>query len=123
MPKTTASETKTLIIMDALIATIIKKNLGLEIASTTIAQTFSEVESAITKDQFQLIITDLFVDGINVSDYLEFLNTALPDSSIVVLTEVNVAKFQSEVEKQGIEEYIKLPIALDALKLKLKKYL
>ncbi|WGK66250.1 hypothetical protein [Croceiramulus getboli] len=111
-----------LMVVDELIASILMETLRIDRRSVIIATHFEQVEKLLPLHQFSLVVTTLYVDGINTNDYLGILNDALPDTPIVVLSEVEASSVESEIKMQGIEEFIHIPIPLDLMKTKLDPY-
>lgn len=97
---------KILIVDDEIEYTVIlKKILGLEGFSI---QTASSAEEALFKlklKQYDLVLTDLMMDGMNGIELLEKINTKIPETCVILMTAYATIDNAVEAMKKGADSY------------------
>lgn len=108
---------------DLVIASIMQRYLIVDSLTFCIAQRFFEVEELLKKQNIDLIITDLVIDGLSTNEYIAFLNKKLPRVPIIVTSHMDHASIKAEIELLGITTFIPLPLKLSTLKNTVKHHL
>ncbi|RZS99109.1 response regulator [Aquimarina brevivitae] len=111
-----------LIVLEDIIANVLKNFVEASGKDCTIATTFDEVEQLIAANNYQLVVTELSVDGIFTNEYIDFLHQKLPEAKLIVVTQMEHQNVKDDIEQLGIEEYITLPVDIRTLKDKIFKY-
>ena len=113
-----------LIVHDDLgVSYLLKKILESTEAEYTIANTFDHVESLLENYVYEMVITDVTIDGNFTGEYLDFLRRCLPQACVIVVSEMNQEDVKKEVLPQGIQAYIDFPVAIDNFQQVINSYL
>ncbi|WAC02440.1 response regulator [Lacinutrix neustonica] len=97
------------------ISYLFKKILDKPNVTYVTANSFTEVEQILLESSFDLIITDVTIEGAFTNEYLYYLKTKLPGTSIVILSEMNQNDIKKEVKSLGIHDFISLPTTVTDL--------
>jgi response regulator RpfG family c-di-GMP phosphodiesterase len=112
-----------LIVLDSLYSSLLKNILPQNKANIFQASHYDEVEQLIDEHNFDILISNLAIDGVFINNYIQFLNEKLPYSIIIIVTEIKSKQIQKEISQLGIEEYVTLPIEPEILFNTIEKYL
>lgn len=80
-----------------------------------LANTFSNVEEKVQSQPFDLVLTDVNIQGISRNQYITFLNDKLPHAKIVVMTDMDQQIIEKELFELGIEGFLDFPLTLGEL--------
>jgi DNA-binding NtrC family response regulator len=108
---------------DAYVASLLQSVLQDPAHTFFLANTFAEVEAQLQEHQFQLVLTDINIDGIFRNRYVEFLNESLPDATIIILTDMDQSPVAKELMSIGVEGFIDFPVSMKELKQTLQPHL
>ena len=111
-----------LIVLEEVVAKVLKNFVEVSGKMCSIASSFDEVELLLQRQNYDVIVTDLSVEGIYTNEYIDFLHKELPTAKLIVVTEMDHKNVKRDIEKLGVEEYITLPVDIRTLKDKIFKY-
>jgi len=77
--------------------------------SYQIASNYTEVINAMTTTDFDVIITDLTINGNFTYRYLESLRSKAPLASIIVISEMALSS-KNQILKMGANDFVSLPL-------------
>ncbi|WP_044397855.1 response regulator [Lacinutrix sp. Hel_I_90] len=104
------------------ISYLLKKILERPDVTYEVANTYMDVEQLLLETIFDLVITDVTIQGAFTNDYLQFLKNKLQNVFIIIVSEMNQIEIKKEVELLGIDTFIDLPIAVNELKNKVNAF-
>ncbi|WP_299215081.1 response regulator [uncultured Dokdonia sp.] len=108
---------------DIIVSSIMQRYLVADTLTFSLAQRFFEVEELLKKQNVDLVITDLIIDGLSTNEYIAFLNKKLPNVPIIVTCHMDHTSIKAEIELLGATTSIPFPLKLSKLKATLKHYL
>lgn len=102
---------------------ILEYNLAKEGYSTASASSGIEALKILEKTEFDLVLTDIKMPGMDGMDLLRRIKTIHPKAKVIVLTAFGTIEMAVEAMKAGAFEYITKPFNRDELKLSAAKAL
>ena len=87
------------------------------------ASSGNEALNIITKEHFDLLITDIRMPGISGIELLKEFKKLYPDSPVIVITAFTSIQSAVEAMKAGASEYVPKPFSLEELEIKVKNLL
>jgi diguanylate cyclase (GGDEF)-like protein/PAS domain S-box-containing protein len=95
-------------------------HLGYEVS---IASSGEMALEKLRSSSFDLVVTDLVMDGVNGYDILDFINREQPDIPVLVLTGLGSIDAAVKALKQGAYDYILKPFDYDSFKISIHRAL
>ncbi|WP_339656342.1 response regulator [uncultured Maribacter sp.] len=94
--------------------------LQVDFKTTVVANSFGMVENYLESQSFEVVLTDVNIDGISRNQYIAYLNDKLPDAKIVVITDMDQGIIEKELFNIGIEQFFDFPLTITELSNALK---
>ena len=94
--------------------------LKVDFKITVVANSFAMVENYLESQSFEVVLTDVNIDGISRNQYIAYLNDKLPDAKIVVITDMDQLIIEKELFNIGIEHFLDFPLTIPELNQALK---
>ncbi|UAM98572.1 response regulator [Polaribacter litorisediminis] len=112
-----------LVYNDQGVSFLLKKMLKSPNIDITIKRTYEEVAYAISKNRYNLILTDAVINGNFFFQYIEDLRFNAPKTRIVVMSQMSQSSMTASLEKMGVKDFISLPAPIPAIKELISKYI
>ncbi|MCX6132958.1 MAG: sigma-54 dependent transcriptional regulator [Ignavibacteriales bacterium] len=88
-----------------------------------IAATAKEAQQVFAPDKFDLVLTDLVMEGMNGIELLEWIKTRAPETPVMMITGYGSVRTAVEAIRQGAYDYITKPCDNDELLIKIRRVL
>ncbi len=88
-----------------------------------IASTAKEAQQAFTPDKFDLVLTDLVMEGMNGIELLEWIKARAPETPVMMITGYGSVRTAVEAIRHGAYDYITKPCDNDELLIKIRRVL
>ena len=108
---------------DAGIAYLLQQIIQTESTEVHTASSFEEVETKSQSHEFDVVVTDISVDGIFTNLYIDFLNKKYANAALIIVSDMDQPKLIKETESLGVEAFIGLPLDTQVLNATISKYL
>ena len=112
-----------LVYNDRGVSFLLKKKLKSPNIDITIKRTYEEVAYAISKNRYNLILTDAVINGNFLFQYIEDLRFNAPKTRIVVMSQMSQYSIKASLETMGVRDFISLPVHVPAMKELISKYI
>ena len=86
--------------------------LKVDFKITVVANSFAMVENYLESQSFEVVLTDVNIDGISRNQYIAYLNDKLPDMDQLII--------EKELFNIGIEHFLDFPLTITELNQALK---
>ena len=100
--------------------TLMLGNVGYRVEAV---ETGEEAQMILQKQSFEVVITDLFLPGVNGIDILKSVKETSPYTNVILITGNASAESAVEAMKEGAFDYITKPFNFDKLKIQVAKAL
>ena len=91
--------------------------------SAHVASTAQEAQQVFTPDKFDLVLTDLVMEGMNGIELLEWIKARAPETPVLMITGYGSVRTAVEAIRQGAYDYITKPCDNDELLIKIRRVL
>jgi len=91
--------------------------------SVHVASTAKEAQQAFTPDKFDLVLTDLVMEGMNGIELLEWIKARAPETPVMMITGYGSVRTAVEAIRHGAYDYITKPCDNDELLIKIRRVL
>jgi len=102
---------------------LLEKSLKADSHQVTICESGEKAIELVSKEKFDLIITDLIMDGISGLELLEEINKKDPELSLILLTGHASIETAIQATRLGAADYLLKPINVEELRIRVKKAL
>lgn len=102
---------------------LLQKSLQADSHQVTICESAEKAIELISKEKFDLIITDLIMDGLSGLELLEEINKKDPELSLILLTGHASIETAIQAVRLGAADYLLKPINVEELRIRVKKAL
>lgn len=100
---------------------LLKKSLKDDSYDVTICESGEKALKILEKEKFDLVITDLIMDGISGLELLEEINKKDPELSSILLTGHASIETAIQTVRLGASDYLLKPINVEELRIRVKK--
>jgi diguanylate cyclase (GGDEF)-like protein/PAS domain S-box-containing protein len=108
---------------DATVLDLISTKLGSEGHSVRTAESAEDALSMVRKEEFDLVITDLMLPGIDGFTLTEVLKTKHPTVGVIVITGMTDVESAVRAMQSGADDYISKPFNLDHMAISVERAL
>ena len=91
--------------------------------SAHVASTAKEAQQVFAPDEFDLVLTDLVMEGMNGIELLEWIKARAPETPVLMITGYGSVRTAVEAIRQGAYDYITKPCDNDELLIKIRRVL
>ncbi|HTY38550.1 MAG TPA: sigma-54 dependent transcriptional regulator [Bacteroidota bacterium] len=91
--------------------------------SAHVASTASEAQRVFTPEKFDLVLTDLVMEGMNGLELLEWIKSRAPEIPVLMITGFGSVRTAVEAIRHGAYDYITKPCDNDELLIKIRRVL
>ena len=100
---------------EAVILKVLSRELTAENYSVTAVSSGSEAISALQESLYDLVITDLAMEGINGVDILKATRKLAPLTAVIVITGYSDSKSAREAKRLGVDGFLAKPFDIEDL--------